>query len=86
MIPKQPFAILQRNAKFYSCTHSAIRFFTVKCKIFKLYPNGHFVFYNETQNFENCIQTAILFFTTKNRILKVVLKWSFVFPTRKCEI
>ena len=44
-VPKWPFAFLQRNAKFYSCTHTAIRYFTVKCKILKLFPNSHSVFF-----------------------------------------
>ena len=41
-VPKRQFVCLQRNTKFYNCTQKTIRFFTAKCKILKLHPNGHF--------------------------------------------
>ena len=33
VVPKRPSAFLQRNTKFYSCTQTAIRFFTAKYEI-----------------------------------------------------
>ena len=34
-----------------ACTETAIRFFTAKYKILKLYPNGHSFFYSEIRKF-----------------------------------
>ena len=51
VVPKQPFVILQRNTKFYSCTQTTIRFFIEKYKILKLYPSGYFVFSQRNTKF-----------------------------------
>ena len=43
-VPKWPFIFLELNAKFYSCTQTAIRYFTAKYKILQLYSNDHHFF------------------------------------------
>ena len=73
------FFFLQRNADFYSCTQTAIRYFTVKYKILQLCSNGHSVFYSEMQNFETLPKQPFCFFTTKHKILKTARKRPFVF-------
>ena len=52
VVPKRPSVFLQRNTKFQSCTQAAIRFFTAKYEILKLYQNGHPFFYSEIRNFK----------------------------------
>ena len=78
-VPKWPFVFLQRNAKFYSCTQTAICYFTAKYEILQLYSNGHSLFYSEMQNFETLPKQPFRFFTTKHKILKTAPKRPFVF-------
>ena len=85
-VTKQQVVFLQENKEFYSFTQTAIRFLQHNAKFWNLYPNGHSLFYNETQKFVNCNQMTIHVFATKYRILKLVHKRPFVFSTRKYEI
>ena len=43
-VPKRPVAFLQENTKFYSCTQTAIRFFTAKHKILQTATKRPFMF------------------------------------------
>ena len=77
--PKWPFVFLQRNAKIYSCTQTAICYFTAKYEISQLYSNGHSFFYSELKNFETLPKQPFCFFTTKHNNLKTAPKRPFVF-------
>ena len=43
-VPKRPFAFLQGNTQFYSCTQTAILSFIAKYKILKTVPKRSFIF------------------------------------------
>ena len=78
-VPKWPFVFLQQNANFYSCTQSAIRYFTAKYEILQLYSNGYSFFYSEMRNFETLPKQPFRFIKTKHKILKTSPKRPFVF-------
>ena len=77
-VPKRLFVFLQQNTKFQSCTQTAIRFFTAKYEILKLYPNGHPIFYDEIRNFKVVPKRPLVFYSEIQNYT-VVLKLPFVF-------
>ena len=84
-LPKWPFAFLQRNAKFYSCTHTAIRYFTVKYEILQVYSNGHQFFYSEMQNFETLPKQPFRFFYNERQNFKNCAQTAIRFLQRNTE-
>ena len=84
-VPKRPFVFSQRSTKFYSCTQTAICYFTVKYKILQLYSNGHSFFLQRNTKFYSCTQTAIRFLQ-RNAKFRIVPNWPFVLFVTKHKI
>ena len=75
-----------------ACNKTAIRFFAVKCKIWKVNPKGYFIlqnfenctqtviglFYNKIWNFESCTQTAIRIPLKQIQNLTIYHKFNFI--------
>ena len=64
-VPKWSFAFLQRNAKFYSCTQTAIRYFTAKYEILRLHSNSHLFIFQWNAKFWNLSRTVTSWFYNK---------------------
>ena len=89
-VPKRPFVFSQQSTKFYSCTQTAIRFFTVKYEILqftqmiiRFFTTKYEIlqlypnghsFFNSEIRNLELYQAAIRSFTTKYEIFKVVPK------------
>ena len=85
-VTKRAFVFLQRNTKFHSCTQTAIRFFTVKCKILQLYPNGH-LSSQQNREFWKLYPNGHLYFSQEiYEIYLSSIKFRFLKTKKKFEI
>ena len=84
-VPKRQFVCLQRNTKFYNCTQKTICFFTAKCKILKLHPNGHFLFCSETKNFKTAPKRLFVFLQRNTEFWKLHPNGHLHFPQQNTK-